>query len=98
MQVDFRHAHVANALTPVVRANVGGSTVPYPLPSHHQNACIHLGSSSCPLAANTLHTYFFNFPIALAYPPIRVGVELTLNDDQNRPIFCAIIDVQVRRQ
>lgn len=98
MSIDFRAPNGATGLRPTVNAHVGSSSVAFPLPSQFHNACNHLVGSRCPLGINEDATYNFVFPISAVYPPIRVGVELSLNDQAGRPVFCTIIDVQVRRR
>lgn len=98
MRVDFRTTNAANTLRPAVNAVLAVGSVSYPLPSHMHNACNHLVGSRCPLAQGEDVTYNFVFPINASYPPIRVGVELSLLDHAGRTVFCSIIDVQVRRR
>lgn len=99
MHIDFRAPFAATGLRPAVVAHVGNQEpVNFPLGLQFRNACNHLVRGRCPLAAGEYATYNFNFPISNIYPPILVGVELTLRDQADRPVFCTIIDVRVVRR
>ncbi|KAG4074479.1 hypothetical protein HA402_015768 [Bradysia odoriphaga] len=96
MNVDFRSLRAASNLRPQVFATALGETIEYNLPPNQREACDHLITGSCPLSVNEDATYRFVFPITAIYPPIPVTVELTLWDQLNQHVFCALIDIHVR--
>lgn len=98
MQADFHPPISHGAMTPEIVAVLGpGITVPYSLPPHLHNACNSLGPGSCPTAPGNLHTFHFNFQVNPAYPPIQLGVRMTLRNPLNNAIvFCTEIQIQVQ--
>lgn len=97
-QFDFRAVNGPHrVLRPVVTAILNRSRHLYRLPQNLQNACTQLQNSKCPLARNEDATFNFQMPINRSYPALRLGVEVSLVDENNRPVFCNVLDIQVRR-
>lgn len=96
MNTDFRATRGASSLRPQVFATALGETIEYLLPPAHREGCNNLSVGSCPLSVNEDATHTFVFPITAVYPPIPVSVQLTVFDQLNQGVFCAIIDIHVR--
>ncbi|KAG4074456.1 hypothetical protein HA402_015745 [Bradysia odoriphaga] len=96
MDLEFTTPVSSNTLRPVVFASVLGATIEYPLPDHLQNACNHIRPNGCPLAAGTTTSYNFVFAVNPLYPPVTVGVEVNLLNQDNVAVTCFIVDIAVR--
>lgn len=96
MDLDFTAPVHATSLRPTVFASVLGATIQYPLPDHLQEACNHVYPNLCPLAAGTTTTYSFVFSVNSSYPPITVGVQVNLLNQNDEVVACFEVDIAVR--
>ncbi|XP_068081545.1 NPC intracellular cholesterol transporter 2 [Anabrus simplex] len=92
-EVDFAIDHTVSKLTPQVKATAAGITIDYPLPQ--QDGCKSITNSECPLGAGEEVTYRLEMPILQAYPLIKVDIQLTLVDQDKKPVECFRITGQV---
>lgn len=97
MEVDFRTSMPASQLRPQVFATALNTTIEYVLPPQLQNGCEHLNRGSCPLSAKEDATYKFVFSVMKLYPAIPVSVELIMWNELKQVMWCAVIDIQVRK-
>lgn len=95
VQFDFRAVNGPHRqLRPVVL--LGHWRYPYDLPQQLQNACALLRNAQCPLSRNQDATIDVVLPISPMIVPMRLAVEVALVDENQRTVFCNVIDVEVR--
>ncbi|EAT38572.1 AAEL009557-PA [Aedes aegypti] len=94
-EVDFIAPYDTANLRAVVVPIALGVELPFVLPPEYAKACNWLINSGCPISAGDAVTYNLKMPVQKAYPRIRLAIETSLIDEQQRTHACFELDIGV---